>query len=285
MKPTHLLIPVDFSEASGRALEYGLFLADAFAAEVTLVHVVVLPAEESAGAEAEEKLASLLPGSFSGKVRLLAPVVASSVGEELLGSVRETSADLVVLGTRGLGPLKRFLLGSTTEHLLRVLPVPVMTVSRPDGEEHPPSRVTRILCPTDFSEPAGAALPAALDFARHFGARVEVVHVVEHPAGPMVAPPYGDRVIAGEPQEWIGQAEESLRQIVSALEAGEIAIDSTVLLGRPWQALLNRAAETEADLIVMGLHGRSFLERTLLGATAERVIRQAPVPVLGIPAV
>jgi len=62
-----------------------------------------------------------------------------------------------------------------------------------------------------------------------------------------------------------------------------IATDSATLVGRPDSEIVARAAETKADLIVMGTHGRSGLAHALLGSVAERVVQHAPCPVLIVP--
>jgi nucleotide-binding universal stress UspA family protein len=122
----------------------------------------------------------------------------------------------------------------------------------------------RILCPTDFSEPAREALAWAAEFARSFGGTIDVVHVCAlHEAGPAEAeaematavPAEYDDVVLG-------------KRVVRALSA-ELGI-------------LNEARSGKADLIVMGTHGRSNLKHVLLGSVAERVVQLSHCPVLTV---
>jgi nucleotide-binding universal stress UspA family protein len=285
MKPTHVLIPVDFSETSPQALDYGLSIAAAFSSRLTLVHVLVLPVEDGAERQARERLAALLPPSAQATSQILTPRVERRVEDELLRTVAEISADLVVLGTRGLGTFKRFLLGSTTEHLLRILPVPMLTVSHATPA-HPSSspRIRRILCPTDFSDTAEGGVDMAIDYSRHFGAALELVHVVECATRPVVSYSIDEGDMPEHYRALLSAAAASLERIIERKDPSGVRVTSKALLGHSWQAIMTRADEIHADLIVIALHGMSFVERALLGATAERIIRASKVPVLGVPA-
>jgi nucleotide-binding universal stress UspA family protein len=288
MKPTHVLIPVDFCESSLGAIRYGLSMAEAFSADLTLIHVLVQPAEPADAEAAEARLRSHVDESFRGRARILTPLVTRTIEEEILGTVEETGVDLVVMGTHGRRPFMRFLIGSTTEHLLRVMPVPLITVTKSAEAQEQASGerpgIRRILYPTDFSEPTESALPIAAEFARTFGAELEMIHVVEPLVLPLATYAGSEQAMAADQETLTRHAEESLKKLASSPAVRGITTRWSVLEGRPWQTILAHAARTRVGLIAMSLHGRGFLERALLGTTAERVIRDSPIPVMGIPA-
>ena len=134
----------------------------------------------------------------------------------------------------------------------------------------------RILVPIDGSETAAAAADHAIELARAFDAEIHPVYVVETNVGPTTG-----LVDVLEALEEAGEeAVEAVRE--RAAEAGIDRVDGGVLRGTPHRAILDYADAHDVDLIVMGTHGRTGLDRYLLGSIAERVVRLADVPVLTV---
>lgn len=140
------------------------------------------------------------------------------------------------------------------------------------------SRYRKICCPVDFSEPSRLALREASDLARSLGAELALVHVI-HPATAPVAEP----VLA--PPARHGEEEPDAPQLLAAWEreaealAGR-AVQTRLAAGRPGPEILRYAREGRFDLLVVGSHGRSAIERLVLGSVAEELVRAAPCPVL-----
>ena len=144
-------------------------------------------------------------------------------------------------------------------------------------------KFTHVLCPTDLSEASLPAFRYAAAVARWYGAALTVLHVV-----PSFEPMAG-------PLEWVGDAEPALgalppeavrAEMARLLPLGEAAGTTVTLVSRAGQsaaAIVDQAVDSSADLIVMGTHGRTGFNRLLIGSVAERVVRQAPCPVLTIP--
>jgi nucleotide-binding universal stress UspA family protein len=134
---------------------------------------------------------------------------------------------------------------------------------------------TRIVVAVDFGEPALAAVRVASTLARRTGATLIAVH-----AEALEAPPYftSDQIDALEAQRRAARevAERQLQQLVAA-ESG-MPVDARVIAGPATNVLVDAAGE--ADLVVIGTHGRRGPSRWWLGSVAERVARSAPVPVL-----
>lgn len=137
--------------------------------------------------------------------------------------------------------------------------------------------VRRILVATDFAESAEQALDYATELARTQAAELVLLHVyVEPPPYPEVASAQV-ATIYEEQRRWVETAlEERGRR---ARGAGLLA-RSLVRTGSPAAVIARTAEEEGADMVVVGTHGRSGLDRLLLGSVAERVVRLAPCPVL-----
>ncbi|MDP3797007.1 MAG: universal stress protein [Polaromonas sp.] len=139
----------------------------------------------------------------------------------------------------------------------------------------------RILVPVDGSETSNRALVTALQFARDFGGRVRLVHVVEDLT----------YVTGDDPSGYSGKLATVMREAGERILAGGLAIAQSagvqadsMLFDNPGERLAETVADAarrwNADLIVAGTHGRRGLGRVLMGSGAEQIVRLAPVPVL-----
>ncbi|AFZ66652.1 universal stress protein [Deinococcus peraridilitoris] len=198
---------------------------------------------------------------------IVSPGDPASVALEQAGS---GAYDLLVVGTSGKNALQRFLLGSVAERVVRESPVAVLTVHA----DHDPSRLfRRPLVATDFS----AAAKRATELARQLPqAEVHLLHVVE--SGTLDTPlafPAARRgasaaALGERDRLWAAEARERLDRLGGG----------TVAQGEPASQILEHAAQH--DLIVMGTAGRRGLEGLLFGSVAQRVVREATVPVLTV---
>ena len=138
--------------------------------------------------------------------------------------------------------------------------------------------IQKILVPYDFSQHSEHALDWAIGLAEKWRARLELLHVIH------ILPPVVD--IAGDVYEHVEQAQLAAAQkhletvLSTKAEDSSVLFDSHVRRGVPFQAICDEAATQQADLIVMGSHGRTGLSHVFIGSVAERVIRHAPCPVL-----
>jgi nucleotide-binding universal stress UspA family protein len=142
-----------------------------------------------------------------------------------------------------------------------------------------PNVPRHILVPHDFSDTAQHALSLAVDLASKLGARVTVVHAYEIPSFA-----YPDGV--GLAAEVIGNiqraARAALEGVAARIREPGVEVQAVLREGRAWSEINSAAKEVQADLIVMGTHGRQGLARALLGSVAEKVVRTAPCPVLTV---
>jgi nucleotide-binding universal stress UspA family protein len=142
--------------------------------------------------------------------------------------------------------------------------------------------IKRILVPTDFSEPAEAAVTWATTLAQEFKAELHILHVVPEP----YVYPWGTELTSLPLNEILVQAEQAadqrLRQLVAEAGGGPRKVHTRALIGSPVDVILGVVADEHIDLIVLGTHGRGMVGHLLLGSVAERVVRRSPVPVLTV---
>jgi len=142
-------------------------------------------------------------------------------------------------------------------------------------------KVERILFPTDFSEGALHALPYAVDLAKHYNAKLHIIHVVYDLTKAMGihVPHISHDELYKELNKWaIGEMEKCCVEEIRGFKE----IEKTVLKGIPYEEIIKFANDNKIDIIVIGTYGRSGLERFIFGSTAERVVRRAPCPVMTV---
>jgi nucleotide-binding universal stress UspA family protein len=140
----------------------------------------------------------------------------------------------------------------------------------------------KILCPTDFSEPAFVALKRAEELARHFDAELIVAHVIPPLPGPHLFPDPQASFNFDLPlyqQELAIKAEQMLKDLVSH---HKVETRNLVTTGEAAPEILRIAHQEHADLIVIASHGLRGWRRLVFGSVAEEVVRQAACPVLTI---
>jgi len=199
---------------------------------------------------------------------------------EIAHLAEEIGAGLVVVGSRGWGPLKRAALGSVSESVVRHAHCPVLVV-RGRGNEEKDYLPGRILLAFDGSKEATSAAQAAVEIASGTGSELHVVHVLQlerympyHP-GP-------------EAWEWEANlarakrlAQSWLDEQAKRMEAEGVMVAGThVAVGKPDHEIIASGEELDAGLVVMGSRGLSRLDRALMGSVSESVVRHARCPVL-----
>jgi nucleotide-binding universal stress UspA family protein len=192
------------------------------------------------------------------------------------------SVDLIVMGTHGRSGVDHLFLGSVAEKTLRVSPIPVMIVP-PRAPDAPAAGTPfeSILCAVDFSQDSARALTYAASLAQHTGARLTIMHVVELMTvgyDPMV----GGFDIEGFQKAMVAGARKQLQECAGNVTPGPGTIETVLGQGKPYKEIMREAGQRGADLIVVGVHGRSALDRLVFGSTAEHLIRRATCPILTV---
>ena len=137
----------------------------------------------------------------------------------------------------------------------------------------------RILVPTDGGEEAGPVIEKAVDIANRYGATIEAVYVADQRIEEIVPEDAKHAVLNAMRDE----GEDATGAIERVAADRGVTINTVVRQGIPHQSILQHAVEHDVDLIVMGTHGRTGLERQIIGSVAERIVRLSPVPVMTVP--
>jgi len=141
-------------------------------------------------------------------------------------------------------------------------------------------QIRTILMPTDFSEYAEHAFTWALEMAADWQARL-VLFYAATPISPLAFP---DSVYLPELRrleaDMLADAEKRMSEFVGKKESSAVVVETRVVVGEPIYEICQAVGREQADLIIMGSHGRTGLSHVLLGSVAERVIRHASCPVL-----
>jgi nucleotide-binding universal stress UspA family protein len=290
-----VLYPTDFSRCAGHALPHTLHLAKTYGAELHLLHALVLheadPSNLSHRLPDMEELYLLLEEHAETQMKAAIEehgragftiksdqVRAISAAGAILDYATENEIDLVVMGTHGRRGLRRLLLGSVAEEVVRLAPCPVLTVpEREDGAR--PGHMERIVVPVDFSEHAKLALAYAVQLADVYEAKLHLLHVVDEVIYPDFYPPVipsGGSIT----EELRDQSLERMRGLLSGFEGADAAVH--VRAGRAAPEIADFAEGQSADLVVMASHGLTGISHVLLGSVTEQLIRRAPCPVFTV---
>ncbi len=289
----NILVPVDFSEFSDKAVEYALNLSEKFGASLTLFHAVVLfqddVGEEQRLQEYEEWIKRREETIHKHMTRnrrraqehglkvesvILRGVNAADV---ILDYASGQSFDLLVMGTHGRTGLKHLLLGSVAEKVVRLSPLPVITVHRSLQK----FRLNKMLVPLDFSPYSREAADEAIELSPYFNASIDFIHVIEQDIHPSFYAA-GIKSIFQIDKDLAARVIENLRGFLGDQLLENISSNFIVKEGKAHKEIVEYAKEAEIDLIVIATHGLTGLDYILLGSTAEKVVRWANCPVLTV---
>jgi nucleotide-binding universal stress UspA family protein len=296
----HILCPVDFSEASHHAIAYALAIARWSGAAVSALHVchpMFVPATSVAGARGDDPdvemtrlraaAAFLVEGAGANDLKVDIAVEAGDPARQILEHAGRHAVNLIVMGTHGATGFERLILGSVTEKVLRKARCPVLTVP-PRAHSAATLPFKQVLCAIDFSSASLEALNYAGALAQQAHSRLQLLHVVQWPWDEPPAPAPQDLPA----EQAIALAE--CRRYVEAMAIARLAslrreripegIEAVpqVVHGKAYVQILHVAAETRADLIVLGVHGRNVTDLMVFGSTANQVVRAAVCPVLTV---
>lgn len=301
-----MLVPLDGSELAEVVFTYAKELAGRLDLEVMLLHVASPSVREfvpmhrayiQRAAEVVRRQArkvqertGIQPGGKPVEAR--GELVVGYPAEEILRYADENAVDLILMATHGRSGLRRWVMGSVADKVLRASKAPVWLIRAGIPEETPYDQwpITTILAPLDGSELAESALPHVEALAKQRGTEpVEVVllRVCE----PLAMPSYYIPELPDTPLNW-GEymqqettkckrmAKEYLAGVEKRLKDKGISVRSEVLVGKTADELVDYANKNPFNLIVMATHGRAGLSRWVYGSVAEYVLLGVSSPVL-----
>ena len=215
-----------------------------------------------------DRAVSLLP-FHTGPVKKVLQV--GSPAEVILTTAEEDKSDLIVMGARGLGPIKERLFGSVAHRILTTAPCPKLIVSGPV------KAIRQVLLPLRGSTDTEDAI------------RFLELHPFRQPIEltllsvlPTFTPPSGMAALAAQRiQAREGEnAQLFLQSAANRLQRLEYTVRSQVLTGTPVDSILDQAKAQRTDLILMGSRGRQGVQRLVLGSVSHAVLHSTRCPVL-----
>lgn len=293
--PKQIICATDFSDFSNHAIPYGIALAKEFKARLFLCHVIDLSSAAIYGEAVlalEEQQKRMTKHAHDEMTKLMSKasidweplITVGNAAHEIARLAAEKKVDITIAASHGRAGLKRLILGSVTERLMRILPCPLLVVRSPERGFVAPAdqaiALKRILVGCDFSQNSSLAFQYGLSLAQEFQADLHLVHVIE----PSL---YDDLRKPGEPRQ---DLQKDLRADIKGRLADLIPEEAqtwckpiTVLLaGRPHEELTKYAMVNDIDLIVLGVRGYGLVESLFVGSTTDRVMRRAACPVLSV---
>ncbi len=290
-----ILIPVDDSSCSKYAAEFGIELAKKLKAQIFIIHVTAdLPTIYAATDWAEDLLeqgGKLLDTYRQNQENLnLKTLVVKSldIAQGIIQSAHDRQCDLIVMGTHGRRGIAHAFLGSVAERVIRLSTLPVLLIRQPKADQHQTvsSLWQRIVVAIDGSEASRKALSYADQLAQSDNAELHLIHVIPDLPPPLVDPLGVGGMAAGFTYSDALKELEREARIVMEVAKAEIKCEKTFFhIARAQResidnVIVNYAKEKHCDLIVMGTHGRTGLNRLLLGSVAEALAHSTPIPLM-----
>jgi nucleotide-binding universal stress UspA family protein len=199
--------------------------------------------------------------------------------QAIIEEAEKSRADMIIMGRRGRTGIRRLLMGSVTAKVIGYSPCNVLVVPRLAE-----IRYEKILVATDGSKYSIAAASEAIGIAKRCGAELFIVSVV-----PTEASSPFDIVHSEMQHEMIAQkefrdGEKNVNDLLVTAKQEGVTVAGNIIQGRPYEVIVEHSREKGVDLIVMGSHGRTGMERLLMGSVTERVVGNADCPVLVVKA-
>ena len=292
MRVRRILCPIDLAAGSNEALRYAIALSRAYDAKLFIFHCVRNAGLGMLGDEAQQilaardyvtqQLADLFkkvgePPVITGSPWESSISLCENPGDAIVSEASKRNADLIVMRSRRR-PHRAALLGSTAEQVCRTAPCPVLVTHDEEREwvEGSTIQLKRLLVAYDFSDFSEFALNYALSFAQEYQAELHLLHVL--PSSTIREPE-----ISWFPTGQEGAYHQAARRLQRAVPNEAhlwCNVRNVISEGQPYREILNYAESNQIDLICIGAHGAGFGMRTLFGSNVDRVLRQAPCPVL-----
>jgi len=297
----NILFPTDFTPHARSALKYAAAFARAGGRRVVMFSVqtgqvppnlMTLPErilqnqEKNWLLQLRAQVTELLTDPMFAGLEVDPVIVEGEPADEIAKAIREYDIDLVTVVTHGRRGLARALFGSTAEEIIAEAPCPVLTIRPPqhDFVHHRGSeteiRLNRILLATNFRPSSNVATNVARQMTESSGAELHAIYVIGD---------YFEQISVMFPEGGRSALSRMREDVQSRMQSfageGNGRVKTHIAEGRPYAEIVRLAAEIDADLIVIGttVHASLFGGAPALGSEIERVVRNAPCPVLCVP--
>ncbi len=279
-----VLVATDFSEYSKVALDICLGVSKCMKTKLYVLHTIEkLPHDyrhllsstthsnmkQKLEEEAMEKIKAMLPGELLENEDIIPIVRFGKPFLEIIKVAKEKKVDLLAIGTHGRAGVDRVILGSVAERVVRKAHCPVMVIR---GRKYVGFK--RIIVPIDLSDCSRIALEYAAATARAHKSKLTILHVFEESFVKPYVNAANSEEEANEIIKEIERVNESkYDEFLKTVDLRGVEYEKLLKKGIPESDIVETAMEQQANLIVMGTHGRSGIKHILIGSTAEEVVR------------
>lgn len=274
---SHILVPIDFSEQSGLALEYAYRLARKAHADIFLLHVLKVTKswlgifsheeQQDINHKIEEKLLGLAkPYQEGAPVKLTALVKDGKLLETILDTAKEIDAHLIIVGTHPSTNFKQKIIGHNAYRLVKESPCPVITIKG----KIPHTDCGNILLPLDLTKETREKVNHAIFFAKLFDAKVHAVSV-----------------ITTSSEDLMKKLNVQMQQVIKFMKQNEVDCSWNVIRSENGPEaiagkLLEYAAEKEADMMIIMIQQEMEITEYFIGSTASEIIATSEIPILSV---
>jgi nucleotide-binding universal stress UspA family protein len=294
----HILLPLDGSALAETAVPVVAYLAEKLQAQVTLLHVIEKNAPETIHGqkhlvneeEARVYLAALTEKYFSAEVAVQYHVHSDEV-ERVSASIVQHSdefdPDLIVMCAHGQGGLRDFVVGSIAQQIIASGSVPVLLLQPEENTMPEFSGFERILVALDGNPEHESGYETAVELAQELKAQIHLIQVVptlgtlnaRHAATGTLLPATTKALLENDEEA----AAEYLEEKINHLCRQNLEVTAEVERGDPARQVVQSADAQNAQLIVLGTHGKSGLNAFWSASVAPKIVEQTHLPILLVP--
>jgi len=293
----HLLVPLDGSRLAEAALPAAVYLAEALGAGVTLLHVIERNAPEEVhgerhltdAEEARKYLDEVAERTFPPQMRVERHVhgnEAKNVAQSIAEHVGELGSDLIVMCTHGRGGLRGFMFGSIAQQVAGLGTTPVLLVP-PAAAGAAAFSCRRMLVPLDRNPDHEEGLKVATSLAKIFGAELHMVMAVHEFSTLTGEEAATAKILPRATHALLDLAEldarEYLNSHVTTLRNKGLTVTADVRRGDPVTVILETAARSKANMVVLATHGKSGMDAFWSGSATQNVASRSVIPMLLVP--
>ncbi len=296
-KFSKILVPLDGSAFSERASVYAAGLVKNQEMELILLHVLASGRRDLLEAEHDylDRRAETINAIIEAQTELGTPkpeikkeLVIGHAANEILGFIRNSGINLIVMATHGRSGISSLVMGSVANRVVRASEIPVLLVRPGEGKgtEQDTYVTGKVIIPLDGSKSGESVVSLVQTFISQFGdEQSEIILLSVCEPNPVQS---GYPVVVSEAEQAAAvkafkhelEAEQYLYELAGLLRSDGFNVSTEIVTGDPAEKIIERACENGVNLIAMATHGRSGITRIAYGSVAEAVIHRTKTPIL-----
>lgn len=270
-----LLVSIDFGPYADQVVDQAIFLGKTFNSDIALLHVIPTNISRECDLEGLVQPSKEMLKTYAAKFEKAGLKVTSNQVacaepfEELIAQAEKLQSNMIIVGEKDYEPETDPDIGVTAWRVIRKSQKPVWVVKRSSAKS-----IKTILCPVDFSDASHRALKSAVTLARQAKIKLDILHIQEqaHQLPGHYEPLFKKEKNKGSNENKIA---EELDRFLKKNDFHQIEWQKHLITGEPRQAILHAVELFKADVLMMGSIGRDNPNKILIGAVAEKVIKQA----------